>query len=1087
MLPASSSRGAVRALRTGSFVSVSLVLFLALLLVASITRPASATPDRQKNCTNCHGSGSVAGTVTATPSTATPAPSASYNVTITISANPNGGDTGYWIANSDAAGTTGTSVKFGGQVGTSQPQYVVAMTAPAAAGTYYYKVWANQGLDDASAQTNWALYSITVSSAPATPALASVAPTHALVGASVVLTGTNLGTAGVVSFGGTTAVTTAWSATSITATVPVRATGATTLSVTPTGSSASNAIAFTIDAPPVVAALTSVAPTHALVGASVVLTGTNLGTAGTVSFGGTTAVTTAWSATSITATVPVRATGATTVSVTPTGSSTSNAIAFTIDAAPALTSVAPTHALVGASVVLTGTNLGTAGVVSFGGTTAVTTAWSATSITATVPSMAVGATTVSVTPTGSSASNAIAFSIDAAPALTSVAPTHALVGDSVVLTGTNLGTAGVVSFGGTTAVTTAWSATSITATVPVRATGATTVSVTPTGSSASNAIAFTVDAPPVVAALTSVAPTHALVGASVVLTGTNLGTAGTVSFGGTTAVTTAWSATSITATVPVRATGATTVSVTPTGSSASNAIAFTVDAPPVVAALTSVAPTHALVGASVVLTGTNLGTAGVVSFGGTTAVTTAWSATSITATVPSMAVGATTVSVTPTGSSASNAIAFTVDAAPALTSVAPTHALVGDSVVLTGTNLGTAGVVSFGGTTAVTTAWSATSITATVPSMAVGATTVSVTPTGASTSNTLSFTVDAPPAVPVLVSVLPIHALVGDSVTLTGTNFGTAGTVSFGGTTAVTTAWSVNSITATVPSIAAGATSVSVTPTGGQSSNAVSFMVDAPPIVAVLASVLPAHALVGDSVILTGTDLGTAGTVSFGGTTAVTTAWSVNSITATVPTLAAGATTVSVTPTGGQSSNSVAFLVDAPVVVPPVTPALTSVAPTHARVGTAVVLSGANLGTGGTVRFGGTAAVATAWSATSITVKVPVRPIGATTVSVTPTGSSASNAIAFTVDATPVVKPLKAVVKAIAPLRGRVGAKVTITGLNFGKPGWVKFGTLKAKVVSWSAKKIVVKVPSRRPGAVMVTVTPLRAAVSNAKKFTVIK
>jgi hypothetical protein len=367
--------------------------------------------------------------------------------------------------------------------------------------------------------------------------------------------------------------------------------------------------------------------------------------------------------------------------------------------------------------------------------------------------------------------------------------------------------------------------------------------------------------------------------------------------------------------------------------------------------------------------------------------------------------------------------------------------------------------------------------------MATGATSISVTPTGGAASNTVSFTVDAPVVVPVLATILPNHALVGGSVTLSGTNFGSSGVVSFGGTSALITSWSASSITVTVPSVATGSTTVSVTPTGGQTSNSVGFLVDAPQVVAALTSVAPNHALVGASVVLTGTDLGMGGAISFGGTAAVASAWSPTSITVTVPTMATGATTITVTPNGAAASNALGFTVDAPVVVP----ALTSVTPHHGLVGASVVLTGTNLGTGGAVRFGGTVAVATAWSATSITVKVPSRAVGATTVSVTPTGSSATNALAFTVDAKPVVKPLKPVVKAIAPLRGKVGSKVTLTGINFGKPGWVKFGTLKAKVVSWTAKKIVVKVPTRRPGVVVVTVTPLRAPVSNSKKFTIVK
>ena len=64
---------------------------------------------------------------------------------------------------------------------------------------------------------------------------------------------------------------------------------------------------------------------------------------------------------------------------------------------------------------------------------------------------------------------------------------------------------------------------------------------------------------------------------------------------------------------------------------------------------------------------------------------------------------------------------------------------------------------------------------------------------------------------------------------IAGTNLGTAGTVKFGATTATTTAWSATSVTAKVPaSLAPGGINVTVTPTGGSASNALSFTVDAP-------------------------------------------------------------------------------------------------------------------------------------------------------------------------------------------------------------------------------------------------------------------
>ena len=120
----------------------------------------------------------------------------------------------------------------------------------------------------------------------------------------------------------------------------------------------------------------------------------------------------------------------------------------------------------------------------------------------------------------------------------------------MVIAGSNLGSGGTVRFGATTAATTAWSATQVTATVPATlAPGAATVTVTPIGAAASNGLVYTVDAAPApvpAAAITSLSPTHGLTATSVVITGSNLGSGGTVRFGATTAATTAWSATQVT-------------------------------------------------------------------------------------------------------------------------------------------------------------------------------------------------------------------------------------------------------------------------------------------------------------------------------------------------------------------------------------------------------------------------------------------------------------------------------------------------------------------------------------------------------------
>jgi molybdate transport system substrate-binding protein len=84
--------------------------------------------------------------------------------------------------------------------------------------------------------------------------------------------------------------------------------------------------------------------------------------------------------------------------------------------------------------------------------------------------------------------------------------------------------------------------------------------------------------------------------------------------------------------------------------------------------------------------------------------------------------------------------------------------------------------------------------------------------------------------VPIVSSLSATSGAAGTSVTITGTNFGSnktgyvQGVVKFGTTVATTTAWSTTSITATVPSIAAGAYKLTVT-ADGQVSKTTSFTV----------------------------------------------------------------------------------------------------------------------------------------------------------------------------------------------------------------------------------------------------------------------
>lgn len=80
---------------------------------------------------------------------------------------------------------------------------------------------------------------------------------------------------------------------------------------------------------------------------------------------------------------------------------------------------------------------------------------------------------------------------------------------------------------------------------------------------------------------------------------------------------------------------------------------------------------------------------------------------------------------------------------PLLTGLTPDHGLPGATITISGSGLGSSGVVKFGDTAAATSAWSTTSITCTVPGgLGQGPTTVTVAPTGGATSNALPFEVD---------------------------------------------------------------------------------------------------------------------------------------------------------------------------------------------------------------------------------------------------------------------------------------------------------------------------------------------------------
>jgi RHS repeat-associated protein len=221
--------------------------------------------------------------------------------------------------------------------------------------------------------------------------------------------------------------------------------------------------------------ITGATPNIGVPGASVIISGENFGSAqgpSTVTFNGMTATPTYWSATMIEAPVPSGATSGNIVITV--GGQSSNGMPFTVSQAPNIASVSPTSGTFGASVTITGVNFGStqgSSTVTFNGTPATPTNWSANSIVAPVPS---GATTGSLVVTVSGAvSNAFPFTVLQQPSITSLSATSATIGVYITITGTNFGSTqgtSTVTFNGVGGTPASWSPTSIDVPVPVGAT-----------------------------------------------------------------------------------------------------------------------------------------------------------------------------------------------------------------------------------------------------------------------------------------------------------------------------------------------------------------------------------------------------------------------------------------------------------------------------------------------------------------------------------------------------------------------------------------------------------------------------------------
>lgn len=843
-------------------------------------------------------------------------------------------------------------------------------------------------------------------------------------------------------------------------------------------------------------------------GTTVDLSGTGVGATTKVWFG-TTAVTRVAkvSSTRVRVVTPAHPAGIVNVRVTtPSGTSpVASRTSFAFDPVPTVSALSARSATTagGALVTITGSGLYRASAVHFG-TTAGTglTRLSATQLRVRVPARAAGAVDVRVTtPGGTSAVTAAdRFTYTAPPAAAPPTVTALSVGAGpvaggtvVTLTGTRLTGVAAVTFGTTPGTrVTSLSATQLRVTAPAHVAGVVNVRVrTAAGTSAvSTANAYAYEAVPTLVRL-SPATGSSAGGTSVTLTGTSLAHATAVRFGAATATgLERLSATSVRVTSPAGPAGTVDVRVvTPGGTSpAATGARYTYQSAPAVTALSTTAgPVRG--GTAVVLTGARFTGASRVLFGATAAAFTIVSDTSIRAVAPAHVAGAVPVTVTtPYGTSASGtATTYAYDPVPTVTALSPqTGPRAGGTVVtLTGTGLTRASAVRFGATPATgLVRLSPTTVRVTAPAHATGPVDVVVTTPGG-TSAAVPATRYAYGRAPVVsgLSVTAGPLAGGTVVTLTGTDLAEATQVRFGSVPATgIVRVSDTSLRATAPAQVEGTVAVLVTNANGTSPATDLSRYTYVGVPAVTALSAPAGPLSGAVITITGTRLGLASSVTFGGVPGTALArLSDTTLRVTAPAHAAGSVDVRVTTPGGLS----------PVVVAgrftyqPV-PTLTAVSPTLAptRGGSVVTLTGTAYDRVSSVTFGGVPATAvTPVSATQVRVTLPAHAEGDVDVRVTTPGGTSQVVPAgrFTFQDAPVVTSVS---PASGPLVG--GTVVTLRGTSFTSVSAVRVdGLAVPSFTRVSATQLTLVVPARAAtGPVPVQVTTRAGTVTLASGFT---
>lgn len=347
------------------------------------------------------------------------------------------------------------------------------------------------------------------------------------------------------------------------------------------------------------------------------------------------------------------------------------------------------------------------------------------------------------------------------------------------------------------------------------------------------------------------------------------------------------------------------------------------------------------------------------------------------------------------------------------------------------------------------------------------------TPAGTAVSQA-SFEFLLPPVIDGFSDPDEVH-LPGDPVTITGSNFAGAASVSFGVSKVAAAGFSVNAggtqITAAIPDGAVSGPVYVVAP-GGQGASSQPILIGSAQAPAII-GFSPAEGAPQSAVTIDGQHFAGTEWVSFNDVPAVSfTLLDDTQLIAYVPVSAQPTPgPIAVTNNQGTSLSAENFTVTPP-------PSILSLEPASGGLGQAVTIKGSNLGGATAVTFGKnlTAAEFEVLSDSEIAARVPAGAVSGRVAVTTPSGIAASDAEFTVVSAAPPAD------LSFTPAAGGPGAPVTISGLNFTGATGVSFNGALASYVVQSDTELVAYVPENATtGPVEVTnsanpLTPTKSA-----------